>query len=281
MPERKTQVITFAIGSGLVAAGLVNAPASEIFLTVGSALTSLAYSILFLSWRRGALGSQAQPGGVAAPQSSTPSSTGRPLSTTAPSEPVTPGIPAPSTPAGPPASEAQSPPFAPSPPSSTVETAGPLGTPPPAPSPPVEKPSPPGRKLPSLKAPRVSFPKPIMEHRVPILLVAIGLPLIAAGLLALGQPLSVVLGLGLLVPGILLLGVGGVVLFLQLYRRPVGLRRFCMHCGFQMMTTDISCGRCHRSPPSGVDTKVCPNCTAVIPALAKFCRDCGAGQPAS
>jgi len=55
--------------------------------------------------------------------------------------------------------------------------------------------------------------------------------------------------------------------------------RYCMHCGARMVFTATSCPKCAKSPPSGVDTKVCRNCNAVIPIVAKFCGECGAGQP--
>lgn len=57
-------------------------------------------------------------------------------------------------------------------------------------------------------------------------------------------------------------------------------RRYCMHCGAQMSTLDRACPKCGLMPPSGVDVKKCPNCGEVIPSLAKFCSECGAGQPA-
>jgi len=55
-------------------------------------------------------------------------------------------------------------------------------------------------------------------------------------------------------------------------------KRYCMHCGALMMSEKDPCPRCGKLPPSGVDTKICPNCNAVIPITAKFCRMCGAGQ---
>lgn len=121
------------------------------------------------------------------------------------------------------------------------------------------------------------LPKTIVEHKIPILLVSIGTALVVAAL----ATISPQVGLfgGLFIPGILLLGVGSVVLFLQLYQRPVVARRFCMHCGAQMLSTGAACPRCNKQPMSGIDTRVCPNCNAVIPTLAKFCKDCGAGQP--
>jgi hypothetical protein len=56
-------------------------------------------------------------------------------------------------------------------------------------------------------------------------------------------------------------------------------RRYCMHCGASMSMLDRACPKCGLMPPSGVDVKSCPNCGEVIPSLAKFCSDCGAGQP--
>jgi hypothetical protein len=127
-------------------------------------------------------------------------------------------------------------------------------------------------------APGVQLPKPLVEHKVPILLVAVGTALVVAALATI-SPAAGLFG-GLFIPGILLLGLGSVVLFLQLYQRPVAVRRFCMSCGFQMpMTGAGACPRCGKQPMSGIDTRVCPNCNAVIPTLAKFCKDCGAGQP--
>gem|GEM_PF-1175545 len=58
-------------------------------------------------------------------------------------------------------------------------------------------------------------------------------------------------------------------------------KRYCMHCGERMPLDAKVCPSCGRAPPSGVDVKVCPNCGAIIPEVAKFCRDCGARQPES
>jgi ABC-type branched-subunit amino acid transport system substrate-binding protein/PKD repeat protein len=56
-------------------------------------------------------------------------------------------------------------------------------------------------------------------------------------------------------------------------------RRYCMHCGSQMSIQDRACPKCGLMPPSGIDVKSCPNCSEVIPSQAKFCSECGAGQP--
>lgn len=172
-----------------------------------------------------------------------------PTSPAAPTQPPTPGTAAPTPPAGP------------------------EGAPP----------TPPEAKPPTGKAPRIQLPKSVIENRVPIALVAFGLILVIAAL-AILLPAPLVYFAGLFIPGLLLLALGSGLLFMRMRRAApvvIELKRFCMHCGFQMSSADTSCARCHRQPPSGVDTKVCPNCGAVIPALAKFCRDCGAGQPAS
>jgi ABC-type branched-subunit amino acid transport system substrate-binding protein/PKD repeat protein/RNA polymerase subunit RPABC4/transcription elongation factor Spt4 len=58
-------------------------------------------------------------------------------------------------------------------------------------------------------------------------------------------------------------------------------RRYCMHCGAQMSIEDRACPKCGLVPPSGFDVKSCPNCGEVIPSQAKFCGECGAGQPSS
>jgi ribosomal protein L40E len=55
-------------------------------------------------------------------------------------------------------------------------------------------------------------------------------------------------------------------------------KRFCMHCGVLMPPRATRCPRCGKAPPAGVDTKACKNCKAVIPIVAKFCSECGAGQ---
>ena len=54
--------------------------------------------------------------------------------------------------------------------------------------------------------------------------------------------------------------------------------RYCMHCGTQMSIKDKACRNCGKAPPAGADTKTCANCEAVIPVIAKFCSECGAGQ---
>ncbi len=56
-------------------------------------------------------------------------------------------------------------------------------------------------------------------------------------------------------------------------------KRYCMICGQRMPVDAKSCPSCGSTPPSGADTKACPNCVAVIPIVAKFCKECGASQP--
>ncbi|MFA5268511.1 MAG: PKD domain-containing protein [Methanoregula sp.] len=56
-------------------------------------------------------------------------------------------------------------------------------------------------------------------------------------------------------------------------------KRYCMHCGMQMEMESPSCPNCGKIPPSGVDTKQCSTCNAVLPQSATFCDKCGARQP--
>ena len=236
MADTKTSAIIFAVGAGLMAAGLSPIPFEEVFLPIGTGIAAFSYGLVVNSWRQGGPDSPKTPKQPSAPS---PAAAAAPTSApTAPSVPKTPDAP-------------------------SMEQ-------------PKEK-----RKLPTVKRPSFTLPKFITSHKGPIVLIVIGLPLTVLGLILAGITPSVALGYGIFIPGILLFGVGGLILFLQLYRRPAGVRRFCMHCGFPMMTTDFECSRCHRQPPSGIDTKACPNCGAVVPALAKFCKDCGAGQPTS
>ncbi len=58
-------------------------------------------------------------------------------------------------------------------------------------------------------------------------------------------------------------------------------KRYCMHCGSPMAMEAASCPKCEKTPPSGVDTKLCASCNAVLPQTAKFCDKCGAKQPDS
>jgi len=55
-------------------------------------------------------------------------------------------------------------------------------------------------------------------------------------------------------------------------------KRYCMICGRRMPLEAKICPSCGNVPPSGVDTKVCKNCGTIIPEVARFCRECGAGQ---
>lgn len=57
-------------------------------------------------------------------------------------------------------------------------------------------------------------------------------------------------------------------------------KRFCMHCGTPMGLEVPSCPKCGNTPPSGVDTRLCSTCEAVLPITAKFCDKCGARQAA-
>ncbi len=270
----KKEIVPFVVGAGLSAAGLAALPLSEILLTAGSGLIAFSYGSLLLGWRAGALPVKGGGGPVTPPPPAQPTysppTPPQPQPVTTPTPPPQPSMPsAPSTPSG------QTPPT-PTPPAAAMPSQ------PSAPA--IEQPKPPGRKLPSFKAPHITLPKTVVENRVPIALLTLGLILVVAAVAIYISP-AAGLFLGVFIPGVLLFGFGGLLLFLRLYRKEapvvVELRRFCMHCGFQMSSSDVSCPRCHRQPPSGVDTKVCPNCGAVIPTLAKFCRDCGAGQPAA
>jgi RNA polymerase subunit RPABC4/transcription elongation factor Spt4 len=241
MEGRLLQLISFAVGAVLLAVGLVGVPLGELLLVIGSALASFSYAGVFFSWR--AAKATPQVASSVAPQS--------PIVPVSPTEPLppTPGTTTPTPPTGPAGAQLPTPEVKPS----------------------------------TGKAPRIKLPEPVIENRVPIALVAFGLVLVIAALAVL-LPAPLVYFAGLFIPGLLLLALGSGLLFLHMRSAApvvVEVRRFCMHCGFQMSSTDVSCPRCHRQPPSGVDTKVCPNCGAVIPMLAKFCRDCGAGQPAA
>jgi len=56
-------------------------------------------------------------------------------------------------------------------------------------------------------------------------------------------------------------------------------KRYCMWCGTQKRVDAQYCPECGKLPPSGVDTKNCTSCVAVIPQAARFCDKCGAKQP--
>lgn len=300
----RREFITFAAGAVLSAAGLAPIPVSEAFLTAGAALISLSYGAVILGWRTGKSSSRLKLPGVApTPSPSTQPSTPGPQPAYTPPPPPTPSPTSsappvvkpsvtPSPPSPPPSPPSMTPPppppptpaspGAPSPP--TVQQGFPsYAAPAPPATPSFEQPKPPRRKLPALKAPKIQLPKSVVENKVPVALLGAGLIVLIAGLLVLGIPPQPLVGIGLLIPGGLFFGLGAILLYQRL--RPsvveVVTRRFCMHCGFQMSSTDVSCPRCRRQPPSGVDTKVCPNCEAVIPTQAKFCRECGAGQPAA
>jgi RNA polymerase subunit RPABC4/transcription elongation factor Spt4 len=58
----------------------------------------------------------------------------------------------------------------------------------------------------------------------------------------------------------------------------VEAKRYCMHCGTRMSREINLCPKCGRAPPSGVDVKACTACGEIIPAVAKFCNNCGARQ---
>jgi RNA polymerase subunit RPABC4/transcription elongation factor Spt4 len=55
-------------------------------------------------------------------------------------------------------------------------------------------------------------------------------------------------------------------------------KRYCMHCGTMMSIKEKACKNCGKTPPAGADVKTCQNCQAIIPEVAKFCSECGAGQ---
>jgi ribosomal protein L40E len=71
-------------------------------------------------------------------------------------------------------------------------------------------------------------------------------------------------------------GLKGITITLNFTER----QRYCMHCGARMPYRFKACQNCGKVPPAGVDTKVCHNCKSVIPIVAKFCSECGAGQVA-
>ncbi len=260
MAKVKGQILTLVTGTGLVVAGLfllagllLPIPLGEVFLIVGGSIASFSYGLVFLKWvgsyrsrlRRTKLGSPIVPS--EASRQPEVSETTMPASLTPPSCPQSP---------------------------STVT----MAQLPPMPSPSVEKPSRLQKRLRLSSFPPWHLPKPVTEQYMPISLIGMGLLLITGGIYVLFGPAPAFFT-GLFIPGLLLLGAGSTILFLHLYPRQVAPRRFCMHCGYVMSITEPSCGRCHKQPPSGVDTKVCANCVAVVPATARFCKDCGAGQP--
>jgi len=59
----------------------------------------------------------------------------------------------------------------------------------------------------------------------------------------------------------------------------IKVRRYCMHCGAQMLPEAIFCSMCGKQPPSGLNVKICKNCGEVIPKISGFCSNCGAYQP--
>ncbi|OLD04529.1 MAG: hypothetical protein AUJ07_03800 [Crenarchaeota archaeon 13_1_40CM_3_53_5] len=117
------------------------------------------------------------------------------------------------------------------------------------------------------------------QYLLSILMIGGGFILVALALMWLGP--SSALFASPFIPGSVLIGTGAASVIYEFLHRPriAEFKRFCMHCGFPMTKIEIACGRCSKQPPSGIDTKVCPNCSAVVPTLAKYCRDCGAGQP--
>jgi len=146
-----------------------------------------------------------------------------------------------------------------------------------------EEPKIPSSGAPETKAfqqpPAVQMLGPFAQYVPSILMIGGGLVLVAFAFTSIGP--SSPLFASPFIPGFVLTGTGAASVIYEFLHRPkrAEFKRFCMHCGFTMSKIEVACGRCHKQPPSGVDTKVCPNCSAIVPNLAKFCQDCGAGQP--
>jgi len=124
----------------------------------------------------------------------------------------------------------------------------------------------------------VQTPGRFTQYITNSLMIGGGLTLVTLALLWIGP--SSALFASPFLPGSVLIGTGAASVIYEFLHRPraAEFKRFCMHCGFPVSKIENACGRCRKQPPSGVDTKVCPNCSAIVPTLAKFCRDCGAGQ---